>query len=185
MGSRLECLCGNLVYTNHFYMLIKDTDYDAVEAPVDYDKLSNLFWKGIMAYRCGSCGRLIVEWDGQTGPTFYLPEGQQAEIPEREPALAKIGRADNQEVKPGETAEAASDESSGPDEARLKALEAIAEAAYSEMYDSSYPTGRYSDAKEAFYDAIALATKLGRRKDVERLEKRLEHIKNVFRHQFV
>lgn len=70
------------------------------------------------------------------------------------------------------------------DERRLKALEAIAEAEYGEMYDSRYPTGSYSRAKEAFYDAITLAEKLGRKDDAERLTKRLQQVKEVFRHQF-
>ena len=63
-------------------------------------------------------------------------------------------------------------------------MEAEGEAAYKEMYDSSYPTGSYSRAKDALYAAIALARRLGRQNDVERLEKRLQHIKDVFRHQF-
>lgn len=66
-------------------------------------------------------------------------------------------------------------------------LEALAEKAYDQMYDatsSSDATARYSDAKEALYDAIGLARRLGRDDDVERLEKRLDHIKAVFRSQF-
>jgi hypothetical protein len=66
----------------------------------------------------------------------------------------------------------------------LAALEALAEAAYDEMYDSRYPTGAYARAKDPFRDAIVLAESLGRTADAARLEKRLEHVKNVFRHQF-
>ncbi len=84
MGSWLECLCGSLIHTNLFtgtniYQLIKDADYDALEDPVDRDKLSDLFFRrGITVYHCQKCGRLIVEWeDGD--PTFYLPEGKRAE----------------------------------------------------------------------------------------------------------
>ena len=71
------------------------------------------------------------------------------------------------------------------DDSRLKELEAIAEAAYDEMYESSHPIGEYARAKEALYDAIGLAKKIGRMDDVERLNKRLEHIQDVFMHQFV
>ena len=71
------------------------------------------------------------------------------------------------------------------DDRRLKELEAAAEAAYDEMYESSHPIGEYAHAKEAFYDAIGLAKKMGRMDDVERLNKRLEHVQDVFMHQFV
>ena len=73
------------------------------------------------------------------------------------------------------------------DEAHLRRLEELAEAAYDQMYDAGSPRGAaafYSDAKETFADAIALARQLGRREDVERLEKRLAHVKAVFRSQF-
>jgi len=92
MGSWLECLCGGRIHTNLFtgtniYRLIRDTDYDAIEDPVDRDKLSDLFFKkGIPVYRCEKCGRLIVEWeDGE--PTFYLPGGQRAKVPGKEKTL--------------------------------------------------------------------------------------------------
>jgi len=159
------------------YQLIKDADYDAVEDPVDRDKLSDLFFKkGVTVYRCHSCGRLLVEWDDKGAPTFYLPEGKVAEIPE--PEAAALQGVQNDDEGPKES------ESNQPDDPRLKELEALAEAAYDEMYDSLYPTGCYSRAKEAFYDAIALAARLGRQKDVERLERRLQHVKHVFRNQF-
>jgi hypothetical protein len=73
------------------------------------------------------------------------------------------------------------------DAARLAWLEAQAEAAYDKMYDARPGTeaaARYSDAKEALHDAIALARRLGRGDDAERLAARLEHIKAVFRSQF-
>ena len=66
----------------------------------------------------------------------------------------------------------------------MQELEALAEASYAEMYDSSYPTGCYSDAKEALSSAIELAERLGRNKDRERVQKRLKHIKDIFRRQF-
>lgn len=77
-----------------------------------------------------------------------------------------------------------------PDEAtarRLTALEEAAEAYYDQMYDARTPsdaTACYSSAKEALYDAIGLARSAGDAERAERLEKRLAHIKAVFRSQF-
>ena len=75
-----------------------------------------------------------------------------------------------------------------PRELRLNALRAstaIGEKAYDQMYEAhGSATGLYSDAKEAFYDAISIANELGLRDEAERLSKRLEHIKAVFRSQF-
>jgi hypothetical protein len=87
MGSWIKCLCGNLIHTNFFtgtniYKLIKDADYDAIEDPIDREKISVLFFnKGITVYHCESCSRLIVEWDDKGDITFYLPEGKRAETP--------------------------------------------------------------------------------------------------------
>ena len=48
----------------HIYRLIEDSDCDAVEDPVDRDKLEDLFFKkGFAVHRCLSCGRLLIEWD--------------------------------------------------------------------------------------------------------------------------
>ena len=67
----------------------------------------------------------------------------------------------------------------------LRACTAIGEKAYDQMYEAhGSATGLYSDAKEAFYDAISIANELGLRDEAERLSKRLEHIKAVFRSQF-
>lgn len=80
MGSWITCKCGAHIHTNmftgtHVYRLIEDSDYDAVEDPVDRNKLEDLFFrKGVTVYRCGACGRLAVEWDHTSGPAFYLPE---------------------------------------------------------------------------------------------------------------
>jgi hypothetical protein len=169
MGSWIECFCGARIHTNLFsgtdiYRLIVDSDYDAVEDPVDRDKLADLFLnKGIPVYHCRSCGRLLVEWDDKGGPTVYLPEGKRVEVPITESTTAGNDRDDSQ---------------------RLNELEAMAEAEYEEMYDARSPTGCYSRAKDAFHDAIALAAKMGRQADAERLEKRLQHVKEVFRRQF-
>ncbi len=70
------------------------------------------------------------------------------------------------------------------DERRLKELEAIAEAEYSEMYDSRNHMGCYARAKDAFRDAIMVADRLGREADVKRLLNRLQHVKDVYRSQF-
>ena len=87
MGSWIKCLCGYLIHTNLFagenvFMLIKDSDYDSVEDPVDRDKLSDLFFrKGIPVYICSRCGRLLVDLGEERGPTFYQPEGKRTETP--------------------------------------------------------------------------------------------------------
>jgi hypothetical protein len=89
MTSWLECLCGNLIHTNLFtgtriYKLLQDADYDAIEDPVDREKLSDLFLeKGITVYRCQQCGRLAVEWNKEGDPTFYLPEVKGTTVSEK------------------------------------------------------------------------------------------------------
>jgi hypothetical protein len=73
------------------------------------------------------------------------------------------------------------------DEQRLAWFEAQAEQAYDKMYDATHSTdaaARYSDAKDAMSDAIALARRLAQDATVTRLEARLAHIKAVFRSQF-
>lgn len=169
MGSWIQCLCGTFIHTNLFtgtsvYRLLKDSDYDSLDDPINRDKLETLFFtKGIPVYRCKACGRLVVEWDNERAPLFYLPEEKIAENSTIKAITSQSGREDDQ---------------------RLKELEDIAEAEYDEMYDSMNPTASYSRAKEAFNDAIAFANKLGRQDDAARLEKRLQHVKDVFRHQF-
>ena len=62
------------------------------------------------------------------------------------------------------------------------------EKAYDDMYKAhSFREANvcYSDAKEFIYDAISLAEELGLVDEVDSLRKRLEHIKGVFRSQFV
>lgn len=67
----------------------------------------------------------------------------------------------------------------------LRVCEAVGEKAYDQMYEThGSVTGLYSDAKEAFYDAIRAARELGLTEEVQRLEKRLANIKAVFRSQF-
>jgi hypothetical protein len=62
------------------------------------------------------------------------------------------------------------------------------EQAYDDLYEKAHrpsdATAYYSDAKEFFHTAIGLAKELGLEEEVEMLEKRLDHIKSVFRSQF-
>ncbi|HEY1992737.1 MAG TPA: aldehyde dehydrogenase family protein [Gammaproteobacteria bacterium] len=67
---------------------------------------------------------------------------------------------------------------------KVARLEKWGEEAYDRMYDARSPSGDYSEAKENFHAAIALANDLGLEGEAERLEQRLEHIKAVFRSQF-
>lgn len=67
---------------------------------------------------------------------------------------------------------------------RVTQLERWGEEAYDRMYDTRSPSGDYSEAKENFHAAIALARELGLTEEAARLEKRLTHIKAVFRSQF-
>jgi hypothetical protein len=74
------------------------------------------------------------------------------------------------------------------EQARLLAhWKALGEKAYDDMYEAhSFRDANvcYSDAKESFYDAIRVAEELGLKDEADRLRKRLEHIKEVFRSQF-
>jgi len=70
------------------------------------------------------------------------------------------------------------------DRERLAQLERWGEEAYDHMYETRSPSGDYSEAKENFHAAIQLANELGLREEAARLEKRLLHIKSVFRSQF-
>jgi uncharacterized protein (DUF924 family) len=63
-----------------------------------------------------------------------------------------------------------------------------AEKEYDDMYEAhSFRDANvcYSDAKEFFYAAIGHAEDLGMQEEAEALHKRLEHVKAVFRSQFV
>ena len=73
------------------------------------------------------------------------------------------------------------------DKARMARYEAQAEAAYDGMNVATNPTdvaARYSDAKDALADAMAIARRLGRQKDYERLSAQLAHIRAVLRSRF-
>jgi hypothetical protein len=67
---------------------------------------------------------------------------------------------------------------------RLRWLEAQAEHAYYEARVGSELAARYNDAKEFLHDAIGLAHRLGNADEAERLSRRLDEIKMVFRRQF-
>jgi hypothetical protein len=69
---------------------------------------------------------------------------------------------------------AAADDGSREDVAKY---EALAEAAYDEMYDSRSPAACYSDLKDYFAMAIGAAERAGLHDDVKRLNARLDHCK--------
>ncbi len=67
---------------------------------------------------------------------------------------------------------------------RMAECEALAEKAYDEMYETRFPAGLYGEMKDCFIDAIAAARRAGRPDEVERLTRRLESCKQVYRKQF-
>jgi len=72
-------------------------------------------------------------------------------------------------------------------DAWLQWLEAAAEEAYDRMYDAASnasAAGHYSNAKDYLTDAIGLSRRIGKLEETEKLNARLDHIKNVFRSQF-
>ena len=73
------------------------------------------------------------------------------------------------------------------DREHLAHLVALGEKAYDDMYESHDQHAAmvcYCDAKDAYYDAIGLARKLGLGEEAGKLEERLLHIKAVYRSQF-
>jgi hypothetical protein len=68
--------------------------------------------------------------------------------------------------------------------AQLAEYEALAEKAYDDMYDSRSPAACYSDLKDYFASAIEAAKQAGLQGDAERLTKRLDHCRQVYRKQF-
>jgi hypothetical protein len=68
--------------------------------------------------------------------------------------------------------------------AEVAKYEAMAEAAYDQMYDSRSPAGPYSDLKDFFGMAIGAAERAGLHDDAKRLTARLDHCKQVYRSQF-
>jgi hypothetical protein len=68
--------------------------------------------------------------------------------------------------------------------AEVARFEALAEKAYSEMYDSRSPAACYSDLKDYFISAIGAAERAGLSDDAKRLSDKLAHCKKVYRSQF-
>ena len=67
----------------------------------------------------------------------------------------------------------------------LRKCKALGEKYYDQIYDARYgSSGLYADAKDAFHDAISAANELGLTEEAAELEKRLDHIKAVYRSQF-
>ena len=65
--------------------------------------------------------------------------------------------------------------------------EQLAERAYDEMYEAKghgAAMAYFSEIKENFYDAINAANRLHDVAEAERLQRRLAHIKAVYRSQF-
>jgi hypothetical protein len=69
--------------------------------------------------------------------------------------------------------------------ASLRKCKSLGEKYYDQLYETRLgTTGLYASAKDAFYDAIAIANRLGLKNEAEAIEQRLQHIKQVFRSQF-
>ncbi|MGC2695316.1 MAG: hypothetical protein WA738_05940 [Candidatus Angelobacter sp.] len=67
----------------------------------------------------------------------------------------------------------------------LRRCKALGEKYYDQLYETRLgTTGLYSNAKDAFNDAIFAANELGLKEEADELSKRLDHIKAVFRSQF-
>ena len=67
----------------------------------------------------------------------------------------------------------------------LRQSKSLGEKYYDQLYETHLgATGLYSSAKESFYDAISIANRMGLKEEAEALERRLQHIKEVFRSQF-
>ena len=67
---------------------------------------------------------------------------------------------------------------------KMAEYEALAEKAYDEMYETRFPAGLFADVKDFFALAIAAAERAGRPDEAERLGRRLEHCRQVYRKQF-
>jgi hypothetical protein len=74
--------------------------------------------------------------------------------------------------------------SADDDVRRMAELEALAEKAYDEMYETRSPAGPYSELKDLFALAIGAAERAGRPDEVARLTRRLDHCRQVYRKQF-
>lgn len=66
MGSRVECKCGNVIYTGSFpnenvYDVISEEAYDEVLDPFDRAKAEQLFSGGKKLLECDKCGRILIQ----------------------------------------------------------------------------------------------------------------------------
>jgi hypothetical protein len=69
--------------------------------------------------------------------------------------------------------------------ASLRKCKSLGEKYYDQLYETRHgTTGLYASAKDAFYDAISIANRMGLKSEAEAIERRLQHIKEVFRSQF-
>jgi hypothetical protein len=188
MGSLLfTCSCGEFrfldstddrTYVAHFMAEREWLPFlDAVDAAVEHagptahereDACMELRGRPArMAWQCPACGALYVE-DQRGERHRFLPESPRVPRDLFQPVTAV----------------------QDPVQAAHKRLEECrrrGEEAYDWMYEASSPgeaTACYSDAKEAFYDAIQAARELRMEDEVKALEARLAHIKDVFRAQF-
>ncbi len=132
-------------------------------------------------------------WRSLLHPPLYsdfvmLPE---TELREEIPGFRTIILRENRAVltvlpmkgSPDETPVHRSDEELNRN--RLRQIIVLGEKYYDQMYESGRGANScYSNAKDAFYDAIGLANELGMKEEAEALSKRLAHIKAVFRSQF-
>jgi hypothetical protein len=133
------------------------------------------------------------DWKSLLRPPLYpdivmLPE---TELPEEVPGFRTILLRENRaaltvlpmKAAPHEMPSRRSDEELNRN--RLRQLIVLGEKYYDQMYESGRGARHcYSNAKDAFYDAIGLADELGMKEEAEALSKRLDHIKAVFRSQF-
>jgi hypothetical protein len=67
---------------------------------------------------------------------------------------------------------------------RIAELEALAEKAYDEMYETRFPMGCFADLKDYFFEAIGTAERAGLLDEANRLRQRLDHCRQVYRKQF-
>lgn len=73
------------------------------------------------------------------------------------------------------------------DLAQFAKLKSAGEKAYDQMYEAHNfrdADDFYRDAKDCFYDAIGLASRLGLSEEASALTERLQHIKSIYRSQF-
>jgi len=67
---------------------------------------------------------------------------------------------------------------------RMAELEALAEKAYDEMYETRFPAGLYAEVKDLFALAIGAAERASRPDAASRLARRLDHCGTVYGKHF-